>query len=363
MTRSAKRRGGAARWIRRGALVLVLVALGAEGGLRVYAGLRGLDVEQAFGRPHPEGGLFVPHPYTAFGLRPVPGSPDNNAYGMRGPERSPPKPPGVVRILCLGGSTTYGSGLDADEAYPARLAAALARDAPEGTRYEVLNCGVPGYTSIESLVALELRLLDFDPDGIVVYHGINDARMIQTRGFRPDYTHMRRTWRDPDISTMEWWLLRHSRAYAWLAHTLGFGLKSVRLEELVFVEEAPTLYRSPDEDGVNQRGVAAFLRNIRHMVALARAQGVDVVLTTFAMRELPGKPRPEQDYAPTVAAMNRQLAGYAEREHLPLVDMAAGLNRRADLFYDAIHFNARGTEAQADLVLQTARAAGLWGLR
>jgi lysophospholipase L1-like esterase len=345
------------------ALTLLALLLVAEIGLRIYAGLRGLDVEAAFGRAHPAGGLYVPHPYTAYGLRPVAGSPDNNAFGLRGAEPLVPKPPGVVRILCLGGSTTYGSGVSAEEAYPARLAALLAGVASPGTRYEVLNCGVPGYTSVESLIALELRLFELEPDGLVVCHGINDARMIQTRDFQPDYTHMRRTWREPHVSALEWALLRHSRVYAWLAHSFGFGLKSIRLEELVFVDDPAALTAQPAEQGLNQRGIAAFVRNIGHVVALARARDVEVLLATFALQDQAGRRRPELHYAATVAAMNRQLVQYAAREDVPLVDLAGALDRRAGLFYDAIHFNAQGTEAQAGLVLQAARDAGLWGLR
>jgi lysophospholipase L1-like esterase len=359
MARSGRRR----RLLLGGAVALLGLVLAGEIGLRLYAAARGLDVEAALVRAHPEGGLYVPHPYVGFGLRPVPGSPDNNAHGLRGPEVPLAKPRGVVRILCLGGSTTYGSGVSADEAYPARLQALLADAAPAGTRYEVLNCGVPGYASAESLIALELRLLEFQPDGLVVYHGINDARLIQTRGFRPDYAHMRRAWRHPDISAVEWWLLRHSRAYAWLAHAMGFGLKSIRLEDLIYVDDAGSLFADPREAGVNQAGVHAFLRNVGHIVTVARAHGIEPLLATFATRELPGGARPGQEFAPTLAAMNGGLAGLASREGVPLADLARAFAPRPELFYDNVHFNARGTQAQAEAVLRAARDAGLWGLR
>ena len=86
-----------------------------------------------------------------------------------------------------------------------------------GLRFEVLNCGVPGYTSIESLVNLELRLLELDPDVVLIYHGINDARMVQGRGWRADYTHVRRSWRDPreQVSPLSRWLVDRVRTWAW----------------------------------------------------------------------------------------------------------------------------------------------------
>jgi lysophospholipase L1-like esterase len=347
------------------ALALLGLLLAVEIGLRLYAASRGIDVEAVLGQAHPEGGLYAPHPYIGYVLRPVPGFPDGNAQGLRGPEVSLVKPAGVVRVLCLGGSTTYGAGVSADEAYPAQLQALLSAHATEGRAFEVLNCGVPGYTTAESLIALELQQLEFQPDALVISHGINDARMVQATGFRPDYSHVRRNWREPDVSSLEWWAWRNSCTYAWLARAMDFGPKSVRIEDLVFVEGYVDLYENPAVAGVNRAGLAAFMRNIDHMVVLARAHELEVLLATIALRRYPNAARPsvQYDYTPTVDAMNEELRAYAQREGLPLVDLAASLDQRVNLYADQVHMNAHGARAQAELVLKEARAAGLWGLR
>ena len=350
--------------------VLIALALAAEAGLRVFAASRGIDAQAALDLEHPEGGLYVPHPYTGYTLRHVPGSPDRNKDGLRGPEVERHKPPGVVRILCLGGSTTYGSGLTADEAYPARLAALLAplsapgADGGSGRRYEVLNCGVPGYSTAESLIDLELRLLEFEPDALVIYHGINDARLVQARGFEPDYSHMRVVWREPQVSPLSQWLWTHSYAYAWLARAGGFGPSTVRLEDLIYVDDWADLYVPADGGAaeINRDGVDVFIRNIDSMVALARARGVEVLLTTFPMRGGAAARVEGQDFAPTVAVMNRQLVEYARTQGVPLCDFAAALDSRRELFQDQAHLTAEGAAVQAELVLQAARAAGQWGL-
>ena len=58
----------------------------------------------------------VPHPYLAYALKPSWSSPRNrkksashNRLGFRGPEIEIPKPAGTFRVLCLGGSSTYGA--------------------------------------------------------------------------------------------------------------------------------------------------------------------------------------------------------------------------------------------------------------
>jgi len=349
--------------------VLIALALAAEAGLRVFAASRGIDAQAALDLEHPEGGLYVPHPYMGYTLRHVPGSPDRNKDGLRGPEVERHKPPGVVRILCLGGSTTYGSGLTADEAYPARLGALLAPLSAGtdggGRRYEVLNCGVPGYSTAESLIDLELRLFELEPDAIVIYHGINDARLVQARGFEPDYSHMRVAWREPRLSAVSQWLWTHSYAYAWLARAGGFGPKSIRLEDLIYVEGWGDLYVPAGDAAdapVNAAGVTAFIRNIGSMVTLARARGLEVLLTTFPMRGGPGAKVEGQNFAPTVGAMNRALVEYAGVHDVPLCDFAAALDSRRELFKDQAHLTAEGAAVQAEMVLQTARAAGQWGL-
>ena len=82
------------------------------------------------------------------------------------------KPLGEYRIACLGGSTTYTTSVeDWRLSYPALLEHEL-HNAGLGSVC-VLNCGAAGWSSWESLINLETRVLDLDPDLIVVYHAIN----------------------------------------------------------------------------------------------------------------------------------------------------------------------------------------------
>ncbi|HYN64701.1 MAG TPA: GDSL-type esterase/lipase family protein, partial [Candidatus Limnocylindrales bacterium] len=197
---------------------------------------------------------------------------------------------------------------------------------------------------------------------LVIYHGVNDARVVQAQGFLPDYSHMRRAWREPELSALEQWLWRHSYAYAWLARSGGFGPKSIRLEDLIYVQDYEDLYEPVGEAGVKRAGVEAFIRNIDAMVVLARARRIEVLLTNFPMRGGQLARVEGQDFAPTVAAMNRQLADYARQKAVPLVDFVGALAARRELFMDQIHLNAEGAAQQAELLLEAARRAGLWGL-
>jgi lysophospholipase L1-like esterase len=95
-----------------------------------------------------------------------------NALGLRSPPTGA-KQPGEYRILSLGESTTFGSGVAGGETYTARLADELAkRGAGQGVT--AINAGVPAYTSFQSLRYLEVRGLALEPDLILVYHEVND---------------------------------------------------------------------------------------------------------------------------------------------------------------------------------------------
>jgi lysophospholipase L1-like esterase len=97
---------------------------------------------------------------------------NTNRLGLRGPGIGP-KQANEFRILCLGESSTFGAGVEDDETYSARLEAELqSRD--EQHAYRVINAGVSGYSSFQSLKYFESRGLDLEPDLVLFYHEIND---------------------------------------------------------------------------------------------------------------------------------------------------------------------------------------------
>jgi lysophospholipase L1-like esterase len=105
-----------------------------------------------------------------------------NSRGLRGPELPGPKEPGEYRVLCLGDSVTFGLGLADEETWPARLAAALGR-APQlaGRRVRVVSGAVPGWSSVQGM-RLYAQLEVLDPDAVVFWFGLNDAK--DARGIR-----------------------------------------------------------------------------------------------------------------------------------------------------------------------------------
>lgn len=99
-----------------------------------------------------------------------------NEAGVRDEEPLGPKPPGEKRIVILGDSLVLSVQVDANQTFTELLEARLNRDAPEGTRYRVINAGVQGYGPIEELLFFRTIARHFEPDAVLlaVFVG-NDA--------------------------------------------------------------------------------------------------------------------------------------------------------------------------------------------
>jgi lysophospholipase L1-like esterase len=98
-----------------------------------------------------------------------------NSARMRGPEFDAEKAPGTLRIVSIGDSSAFGWGVAEEHTYARLLERHLnERQAKDGRRFEVLNAGVPGYTSFQGLGYLRRDLLELEPDVVLTYFGLND---------------------------------------------------------------------------------------------------------------------------------------------------------------------------------------------
>lgn len=345
-------------WFAKLGLATLVGLVSLELGLRLVDLLQGRPALGALAPADITGSVrYEPHPYIGYVLKPGLAELGVNALGLRGPALTRRKPEGVFRVLCLGGSTTFGALVEAHQSWPSRLELLLDEAAGPGRDFEVLNAGVPGYTTAESLANLATRMVEFQPDVLIVYHAINDARLIQIGGFLPDYSHKRRTWRFPQLSPLESLVLRHCRIAFRLFGERTLAASQLRLDQLLF-KDGP--HPTPAwGDGVNKVGVGVFLRNVRHILALAGEHGIAPALTTFAScpERLVG-----EGHEDVLGVMNRGLATLARERDLPLLRLSGPLGGRPELFADYVHLNPEGCGVFARQVFEQGRQQGLWGL-
>lgn len=98
-----------------------------------------------------------------------------NSRGMRGPEFAPEKPAGTYRILGIGDSFAFGTGVREKDTFLRRLERSLNEGAAGASRYEVLNAGTPGYNTRDEMLSLEHRWLGLEPDLVLIVFYLNDA--------------------------------------------------------------------------------------------------------------------------------------------------------------------------------------------
>jgi len=282
---------------------------------------------------------FRPLPYVMYGLKPdwtrepqarhdgTMVMRSSNSFGFRGREIVQPKPPGRLRIVCLGGSTTYSDAVSDDDAYPVLLEHELRAERP-GRDIEVVNAGVPSYTTAETLASLAFRCLDLSPDVIVLYEGINDYRTRVYANFDSAYFHYRRVWNGSAEPP---------------AH--GEGELADGINALIQLE-------LPRPNGnklanVQRSGTAAFRRNLVSIAGIARAHGVRVVFVSCAYDV--GNPYADAPMTDAFAEHNRVVKEVALQEGAPFIDLAASF-RTEGQFVDVVHMNAQGSAQMARLI-------------
>lgn len=321
---------------------------------------------------------YSPHRY--LGHIPTPGyekgANRHNRLGFRGEEISLDKPPGELRIACLGGSTTYCSSLDDyRQAYPYQLEQILRE---QGYNVRVINGGAVNYLTLESLINLQLRILDLQPDIIVVYHGVNDilGRLVwPPDAFKSDNSGMKGPLGGPpdvrfyERSALIRFLLVRSgvlRPQSSLDFTLNRLAPTFVGEEFKRQWRAGTypsgLFKEhPVSDILATNSVAWTRRNLESMAAIARRHGIVPVLMSFASS--PDFPAYAWSSSPEFQAAyresNQMIRDVATQLPAPFFDFAAAFPTSAENFTDGIHVNAQGARLQAQLLARYLVEAGL----
>ncbi len=100
--------------------------------------------------------------FVTFGI-----SYPTNEFGFRDRPLAP-KDENTFRILCIGDSVTFGTGVKNEETFPNQLEAMLLERVGDGYSVDVVNAGVSAYNARNVLGLLESHVEEIDPD-LVIY--------------------------------------------------------------------------------------------------------------------------------------------------------------------------------------------------
>jgi lysophospholipase L1-like esterase len=353
------------------AAVAVLLFLLLEGGCRMIGRVRTGEWPKTRAEAYTEFVRKIGKAYQVHPLLVVCGRPNAvlravgkevrfNARGQRGTnvlDLTMPKPAGRFRIVCEGGSTTFDLLAENNAAtWPARLGVLLAPD-----DVDVANAGFSGWTSLESLISLEIRDVDLRPDLVVVYSGVNDLQPAGYEPFSRDYTagHAEILPRVTGVVPVPVRLVSRSLFIESLLDLLRPG----RPEGAEGYAPAYGWKGGPRKDDIPAEAVAVYERNLRSTIGVAAAHGARVLLVTQAARIRAGSSRADNEWlrgwTPGLTSAG-YLAGLArynavakklgdEGAALFLDPFAGGAFGDAD-FLDPVHFSAAGSEKFARLL-------------
>jgi hypothetical protein len=238
--------------------------------------------------------LYEPHHYMNYALQKnyvQPISKDiHNSWGFRGKEFEIIKPDNTFRIVTLGGSTTYGQSVDFYyESYPYFLEQILnKKDNLKKINYskiEVINAGIGGYTTWETLINFQFKVLPLNPDLIIIYHGYNDvsARLINPQEYYPDNSGYRKQWSKPPrhiiFKSKFIRLLMPISSFSTLSHYTSINGKTISGTDSE--EFNPKINTKPIE-AINKNKPIYFESNIKSIIGIANVNDIDVMLSTFS---------------------------------------------------------------------------------
>lgn len=319
-----------------GAALLLLIVL--ELGFRLTLERFDVDVERmAELRQYLDEGLekYRPHPFMGYTK--------DAKHSRRSPvfvsaEFPRERTPGVVRVACLGGSTTAS-------AYPRRLWELLEEHLQEPV--EVMNWGVAAWTSAETMINYFLNVQAWRPDVVVIHHAVNDTTPRVWPGFRADYSHFRRTWQYREYGALRRLLTLHSDLFAWSELR-----RPQRFEIVAFVNE-PLRGSYPPDGRLDPRTDVAFRRNVETICDHLALEGSLGVLATMPWDRDPARlvGARERAHRQGILEHNAILRQIAAERGLVLADLEAWQDEQPELFAghfkDLVHTRAEGTRMRA----------------
>ena len=101
-----------------------------------------------------------------------------NNEGLRGTEINIPKAVDDYRIIIIGGSTIFGAGMAYDyQTIPSELNEKFKK---KYNNVEVLNAGISSITSFEEVYHFKEKLIQLEPDLVIIYDGVNNIHYKKT---------------------------------------------------------------------------------------------------------------------------------------------------------------------------------------
>lgn len=343
-------------------LIIVLIAIAEVAAGIVFEHLPGARLQNGKGIVklylYGEKGAdpsIIPHPYMLYANAPnlvAFGFKQHNSLGYRNEEFTVEKPPGTIRILAIGGSTTHMWPYikNPKDTWVALLEEKLRRASDK--KIQVVNAGLPNATTAELLAGYVFRHRFLKPDLVIIHTGFNDVDALYFENYNPEYTHLRAhgSGRSPRKGEL---LLLNSNI---MKVVYAFWLSDMKSVYQGTPKPFSVLPHSEVYERVLETDPEGFKRNLDYLIKLIKGDGAGVVLLGYLQprKELISKGMPSlaglEDAE--IAGVQKHFAimeSLSEKYDVPFFKFDRGLFKD-EWFQDNCHFNEEGEKMKASVV-------------
>ena len=263
------------------------------------------------------------------------------------------KPAATYRIVVFGGSSTENGHVYSQTQihYPLLLQSHLRKEL-NTENIEVINLGMSGYATPHSLILLELDVLSWDPDLVILSHNFNDLLASYWPNFTYDYSHKYGTQYYSHNISLPNHMFQHSQLY-W---TAKFNLQAIQRAT------GPEITRKSYGDDLPKNTTHVFKRNLNTFIAIAKNNEVQVILGNqplqrneeyfdFHMRhkkynDIVVYPL-HDEFIIHHNTFNEIIKEIANETNVHFIDNDSVLANNEDLFIDFVHYTPAGVQVLA----------------
>jgi lysophospholipase L1-like esterase len=297
-----------------------------------------------------------------------------NGEGFRGPDFDEYKDPGVIRVVTLGASSTFGFSDHDDETYPYYLEQLLNRQPFDHDRFEVINFGIPHLESGQILALFEAEALPLHPDVITYYEGVNDtwsSPVLFKKEIASTGVVRKKLARSPAPRRVFWWVRDHFIAVS-IADAFVKSHRHMAFTEADYQEH---LRGKPENYLANVSAIYHECKDRHILFIVASQQAKSFIVGRKDIRGVTYRDenklvrqklardgyidRWEMDFL-THGVLMDDLEAWAKANDVPYVDTIAAMDQHRDCLVSWVHLNAEGNriiaeslaaEVQRDLTL------------
>ena len=279
-----------------------------------------------------------------------------NSWNFRGDEITLEKSENTFRIFVMGGSTVFCGEVPFEKSH-ARILEKLLQAHYPNKKIEVMNAGYYWYTSAHSLIRYLLEIQDFNPDLIIMWHGVNDlVRSIPSEEslgkFERSYAH----YPGPLWVMVRRFFELEPVVKIHLVTLDYFERPWAQLRRAFFADIRRKLQRGEPSDQLTEamqfKSLYSFKRNIISLIKILKEDQVSLILCTQPYLRFTGESQGEEKFISVgMSLFNAKARSIADTYHVPFVDLDAKIPQKNEFFFeDRIHYTEKGNAFVAEKI-------------